>query len=89
MKVEDKYIPIKEYFGIKYIIIKELSFDFVYCNCYFEDGFRQIGTIPKAVIDKMFILDSPVALNVCQHSWVDVGFRFTKEVCSKCNKDKT
>ena len=24
----------------------------------------------------------------CAHSWVDVGFRFTKMVCKHCNKDQ-
>lgn len=24
----------------------------------------------------------------CDHNWVDVGFHFTKIVCSKCNKEK-
>lgn len=24
----------------------------------------------------------------CIHNWIDVGFNFTKEVCSKCNEER-
>lgn len=89
MKVEDKYIPIKEYYNIKHIIIKDFNDNYVYAFCYFKNDYRELGIFSPEEISEWFILDGPVALDVCQHSWVDVGFRFTKEVCSKCNKDKT
>lgn len=27
-------------------------------------------------------------VSACQHTWVDVGFQFTKIVCTKCNAEK-
>ena len=79
MKIGDK---VKHHLGGDVFTITDISISVMYLLL---DNFPHYYSCNQYSIVSQ---DEQKKENICNHEFIDVGFRFIKEICKHCNEDK-